>query len=123
MPVSHSWAAGVQTMDILGVKGILEAVLPGTVYKSAAAPLGALTGVFSRASQPWFDAAALVSATPYIIGDAVQKLTPFMVEQLYSTAWTSPRKTMAPGSRVPMEVRSLDGNFYHIVLVGPMSVV
>eukprot|EP00884_Botryococcus_braunii_P023423 jgi/Botrbrau1/9765/Bobra.85_1s0015.1 len=44
-----------------------------------------------------------------------------MVEQLYSTAWTSPRKTMAPGSRVPMEVRSLDGNFYHIVLDGHMN--
>lgn len=109
-------------MDVLGVRTMLETMFPMRLYKSAIFSLGSLSGVMNLASQPVAVAADLAATyvpTALLIGDAVQKAIPLVVEQVWSKAGISPRKTMAPGSRVPVEVRALDGNYYHIVLVSP----
>jgi hypothetical protein len=110
-------------MDRLEGGTMFEALLPTLIQRTSSllSPHRVLTAAVSRASQPWSAAAeavASLSAAAYFAGDAVQKLLPLLHEQLLNSG-ALPKKGQDLGSRVPMEIRSLDGNDYRIMMVSP----
>lgn len=110
-------------MERLDNSTMRETAVTPSMYRVAMSPIGSLIGVLSRASQPFAlatQAAATLSASAALFGDAMQTIAPLLQQHLSATVRASPRKSMAPGYRVPMEIRSLDGTDYRIILVSPV---